>query len=599
MADVENATASVVSTAAERSFAHIARATPPSTDASSPGVDICRWATDLLPCNDTGENAAEVYERWVTIWHKIVSEYPDDLHNEFKGTEMQAGTLKEEARRRKEAQHRAQCAFRDVSDKTLSKTYESVCARVLQNVVATAEPLSQRHMFDFFLTCMKRGDVCGTRDAAAMWPEGTPCIYTTAKPRLRRWTSGRREIWGEAVRGGEAAIHDAAGNGYYSWADSHANVSDSECLADCVMTAFGRDYTDEDAYGVYDQSISLLRNPNARVHDVRRVKRGLQEIVSYVYLESMCRTALRALRLDLHGATRVVADAIAPNKLNAYMIVRTFTSGTISLIGFMEGLAQLAGREAVPFAYGSLVTYVNDATDMATDVETSDTNMAAEIAARLGTAAAAAYCCVRHMCAARDDYGLISCCASIYHAITLRSCNVWITRHDANQDTNPVDARIQAQNNADGCRISRWLVSVQEDGGRSVPGLDDMIDWVTSVVSEFKLHRDQNSQNGNEELKKAICEWHDALIRCYSIPSSGLGVVEYAAAVAVFKTAELTVRELILERDDRDLLLYSMRWVGANHGEAARGRAWWCEPHIVTASDLSDYLRFPSTVLPL
>jgi hypothetical protein len=168
-----------------------------------------------------------------------------------------------------------------------------------------------------------------------------------------------------------------------------------------------------------------------------------------------------------------------------------------------------------------------------------------------------------------------------------------VENHPAHKEDSPFT---QAQNNADGRRISNWLVSVQEDGGKSIHGLDDMIDWVTSVVAGGNADQSRSSQMNRAELDRAICEWYNALVQCYSSQASVPSVAEHGAAVAAFKRAELKIRKSISKREDRELLLYGMRWVGANDGEAARNRAWWCEPHIVTASGVSKYLRRPQHI---
>ncbi|GFF15015.1 hypothetical protein ATEIFO6365_0004013400 [Aspergillus terreus] len=417
---------------------------------TSSRVPIGRLAFELpsheAPTDDQTDAALQTYDTWIQHWQALGSEQAKRDEGSSSGARV-----KEEKSAAvsiaKEAEWRVKHACDDVSGIAHSKTYESICSRVLRVEMPTREHLTHRDVYDYSIALARRGDTCGEADAHALWADGTSCDYGAAIPTLRRWTPRRRDIWGDAVRDNIATIHDAVDNLYYSCADARSRVSDYECLADSLMAAFVRYYSDDDASGVYVQGISLLRKGNKPVLDTWRIERAISEICSYTYYESLVRGATEISGLDQHGAACAVADIIAPGHSGSYLIIRNLT---------------------VPLAYGSLVAYVNDMTDLATDVETVDMNSAAEAAVRTHTTARAAY------------------------------------------------------------------------------------DFV-----------------------------------------SGLSTTENGAAVAGFKRAELHVRKLISERDDRDLLLYSLRWVGANDGEAARGWAWWCEPQVVTASNISNYLRRP------
>lgn len=556
---------------------------------TSSRVPIGRLAIGLPSHEDQTDAALHTYDTWIQHWQALGSAQAKRDEGSSSGPRV-----KEEkpaaVSRAKEAEWRVTHACDDVSGIAHSKTYESICSRVLRVEMPTREHLTHRDMYDFSIALARRGDMCGEADAHALWPDGTSCNYGAAIPTLRRWTPRRRDIWGDAVRGNIAAIHDAVENLYYSCADARSHVSDNECLADCLMAAFVRDYSDDDASGVYVQGTSLLRKGSKPVLDTWRIERAISEICSYTYYESLVRGATEILGLDQHGAACAVADIIAPGHSGSYLIIRNLTSGMAQTIGFMEGLAQLSGRESVPLAYGSLVAYVNDMTDLATDVETVDMNSAAEAAVRMHTTARAAYDCMRTLCTSQDDYGIVCCCASIYHAITTRSCNAWVDcPHENREDRSSKHPHDRAY----GRRMSEWLVSAQDDSGRSIPGIRNMIEWVISIVTKESAEQNQSRCDRRPELEQAMCDWYHALIQCYCSVVSGLSATEHGAAVAGFKNAELQVRKLISESDDRELLLYALRWVGANDGEAARGWAWWCEPQVVTASNISNYLRRP------
>ncbi|KAL5360350.1 hypothetical protein BJX96DRAFT_184480 [Aspergillus floccosus] len=553
-------------------------------------LPIAQLAIELPSREDPTEPTLHAYDTWIQSWQALGSTQAtrDGRSSSDTGIKAEESAV---VQRAKEAEWRAKHAYTDVSGIAQSKSYESICSRVLRVEIPTREHLTHRDIYDYIIAIARRGDICGEADAHTLWPDGTSCDYGTATPTLRRWTPRRRDIWGDTVRGNTATIHDAVDNLYYSCADARTNVSDYECLADCLMAVFVRDYSADDASGVYVQGTSLLRKGSETVLDTRRVERAMSEICSYTYYESLVRGATEILGLDQHGAACAAADIIASGHSSSYLIVRNLSSGTEQTLGFMEGLAQLCGRESVPFAYGSLVAYVNDMTDLATDVETVDMNSAVEAAARLHTTARAAYNSMRTLCMSRDDYGIVCCCASIYHVITTRSCNAWVDRPSELKEDSSIK---QAHDHADGRRMAEWLVSAQEDGGRSISGIDKMIDWVISIVAEDPSEQNRSCCDRRLELERAMCDWYHALIQCYCSVVSGLSAREHGAAVVEFKKAELHVRELISERDDRELLLYALRWVGANDGEAARGWAWWCEPQVVTASSISNYLRRPS-----